>query len=848
MLKDTIISQLNSSNPKSKMSNSSNSSNSSKPITSINNSQDGRELALRAETMHKSTESSVRYADWLSLSELDAGVKVRGKGAYKAMDKKAPSARAYYAYEAVRNGAESEESALEEFDGLAVSTKDVWATKLVDLRSMVAYHIYGEWFSFVSSSVVGEEKAYDPIDAETPKGQQLSSVRTAIRLRVETLEADLLKGYTIAPIRENMSIVDVFGWHHDSTSEPFRFLTQRVLGKGAYNKTTLYCNMMGFVTEVLGRPCHPFSVIFPLRRSEFLMLQNLGVPEHLFKGTALSPSVCFGEILKNKSGYKHETASGFFLDWASSDNFFTEMFVPHAMRAYRTFRISKRLCKDPSSGVESILTACQQVDQANNASSAGTFNTGFSLLANVFEMLQTIRGDMFALYPQDAHFFGVDMSTNMRDPLHYKFSELLLKLKCVFAKQRSHARRAASEREFRESDGSGKIERGRMLDPVDKESGRLFQRMLDCLGKQVWEPLKSNFVSWCAERFSNVNPDSVLLSLDVESAAELSGRISAADANNLTTFILVFIQCDFVPLRSQILRDSLIHEYTLESESQQIRLTMDKRRGFKTLASQGNAAIPAVTTWLLPKGLAEVIQYYKMVCRPLLLGKSGESTSMFLNRNGKPIQQAEIYATFNGLGRQWLGIPRFGIHICRSFVISAKAHSGEIDASNLAEIASLMQTSTGTLHTNYVARINGNSTEQLANRVFGGASSAFLDTTRNASGKEGGEGAGESVTESVSEPAAKKQKISSKGVLRAREAARGEIKSAFNRYMSESPANVEKTMRAFVEDLRARRNSNMLRADEAWFAQGVTRFPEGSASCYNAMSTFMNKDTNKTVH
>jgi hypothetical protein len=229
---------------------------------------------------------------------------------------------------------------------------------------------------------------------------------------------------------------------------------------------------------------------------------------------------------------------------------------------------------------------------------------------------------------------------------------------------------------------------------------------------------------------------------------------------------------------------------------------------------------------------------------------------MFLNRNGKPIQQAEIYATFNGLGRQWLGIPRFGIHICRSFVISAKAHSGEIDASNLAEIASLMQTSTGTLHTNYVARINGNSTEQLANRVFGGASSAFLDTTRNASGKEGGEGAGASVRESVresasesaSEPAAKKQKISSKGVLRAREAARGEIKSAFNRYMSESPANVEKTMRAFVEDLRARRNSNMLRADEAWFAQGVTRFPEGSASCYNAMSTFMNKDTNKTVH
>ena len=206
---------------------------------------------------------------------------------------------------------------------------------------------------------------------------------------------------------------------------------------------------------------------------------------------------------------------------------------------------------------------------------------------------------------------------------------------------------------------------------------------------------------------------------------------------------------------------------------------------------------------------------------------------------------------FNGLGRQWLGIPRFGIHICRSFVISAKAHSGEIDASNLAEIASLMQTSTGTLHTNYVSRINGNSTEQLANRVFGGASSAFLDTTRNASVKEGGEGAGESVresaSESVSEPAAKKQKISSKGVLRAREAARGEIKSAFNRYMTESSATVEKTMRGFVEDLRARRDSNMLRADEAWFAQGVTRFPEGSASCYNAMSTFMNKGTNKTL-
>jgi hypothetical protein len=93
-------------------------------------------------------------------------------------------------------------------------------------------------------------------------------------------------------------------------------------------------------------------------------------------------------------------------------------------------------------------------------------------------------------------------------------------------------------------------------------------------------------------------------------------------------------------------------------------------------------------------------------------------------------------------------------------------------------------------------------------------------------------------------PAAKKQKISSKGVLRAREAARGEIKSAFNRYMTESSATVEKTMRAFVEDLRARRDSNMLRADEAWFAQGVTRFPEGSASCYNAMTTFMNKDTN----
>jgi len=800
--------------------------------------------------MQKSTECSVRYADWLSLGDLDAGVKVRGKGAYKAMEKKAPSARAYYAYEAVRNGAESEESALEEFDGLAVSTKDVWATKLVDLRSMVAYHIYGEWFSFVSSSVVGEEKAYDPIDAETVKGQQLSSVRTAIRLRVEMLEADLLKGYTIAPIRENMSIVDVFGWHHDSTSESFRFLTQRILGKCAYNKATLYCNMMGFITEVLGRPCHPFSVIFPLRRSEFLMLQKLGVPEYLFKGTALPPSVCFGEILKNKSGYKHETASGFFLDWASSDNFFTDMFVPHAMRAYRTFRISKRLCKDSSSGVHSILTACQQVDQTNNANSAGTFNTGFSLLANVFEMLQTIRGDMFALYPQDAHFFGVDMSTNMRDPLHYKFSELLLKLKSVFAKQRSHARRAASVREFRESDGSGKIERGRMLDPVDKESGRLFRRMLDCLGKQVWDPLKSNFRLWCTETFSNVNPESILLNLDVESAAELSGRISKVDANNLTTFILVYIQCDFVPLRSQILRDSLIHEYTLEPASQQIRLTMDKRRGFKTLASQGNAAIPAVTTWLLPKGMTEIIQYYKMVCRPLLLGKSGESTSMFLNRNGKPIQQIELYEMFNGLGRQWLGIPRFGIHICRSFVISAKAHSGEIDASNLPEIASLMQTSTGTLHNNYVSRINGNSTEQLANRVFGGASSAFLaGQGSNASGREGAgesvrESVRESASESVSEPAAKKQKISSKGVLRAREAVRGEIKSAFNRYMTESPAIVEKTMRAFVEDLRARRNSNMLRADEAWFAQGVTRFPEGSASCYNAMSTFMNKDTN----
>ncbi|CAN0138694.1 unnamed protein product, partial [Phaeothamnion confervicola] len=438
-------------------------------------------------------------------------------------------------------------------------------------------------------------------------------------------------------------------------------------------------DILGFVTEVLGRPCHPFSAIFPLRRCEFLALRKLGVPEHLLEGTASSPSVCFGDLLKNKVGYKHDTASGILLDWASSDDFFPELFVPHAMRAYRT------------------------------------------LLSNVFEMLQTVRGDIFALSPQDTHFFGADISTNARDPLRYKFLEFLSKLKGVYAVQRSRARRLAAVREFRESDGSGKIERGRMLDPAEEESGKLFQSMLDGLRVQVWEPLKADFTRWCAENHLSVDPRNLLLTLGEDSAAELMKRITKEDAANLTTMLLIYLQCDFVPLRSQILRDSLVHEYKLNLISQQIRLTMDKRRGFKTLAYQGGSSVPATTTWLLPKGMTEALQYYKMVCRPLLLGGLS-STSMFLSRKGESLQQSEIYSMFNGLGRQWLGIPRFGTHICRSFVISQKAHSGEINASNLVEIGSLMQTSAATLHTNYVSRINGNSSEQLADRIFGGAS------------------------------------------------------------------------------------------------------------------------------
>jgi hypothetical protein len=113
-----------------------------------------------------------------------------------------------------------------------------------------------------------------------------------------------------------------------------------------------------------------------------------------------------------------------------------------------------------------------------------------------------------------------------------------------------------------------------------------------------------------------------------------------------------------------------------------------------------------------------LITAYIVLARPTLLKKDHDTSAMFLNSWGRPWKSDNLLKTYNQLGAQYLGIKHFGPNILRTLILSLRLKDGIIAEHNVEQVASLLQTSTDTIRTNYMGSVHTPAMAQLSTSLW----------------------------------------------------------------------------------------------------------------------------------
>lgn len=266
---------------------------------------------------------------------------------------------------------------------------------------------------------------------------------------------------------------------------------------------------------------------------------------------------------------------------------------------------------------------------------------------------------------------------------------------------------------------TNKVEGGKMLDPTDPKSVDKMHEMLKALSHQVWRPLKTLIGESLG---ASLEYPAAFLKIFSQEADRLyehtrEAGVTYVDMANLYTLLAL----SFAFQRSQVLRDSTVHEFTLAPDETHYRLRF-KERTFKTAsASGGGSSAPPVSHFNLSPDQSIIIKYIATVGHRFCgINVEDEARWLFVNAKGEKWTQGDIAGRFKRVGAHWLGIPSFCPHACRTFWATHSFNSGQIDASNVDDFGSYLQVSTATIRSSYMSASANAAAHTLGSEVLGG--------------------------------------------------------------------------------------------------------------------------------
>lgn len=226
-----------------------------------------------------------------------------------------------------------------------------------------------------------------------------------------------------------------------------------------------------------------------------------------------------------------------------------------------------------------------------------------------------------------------------------------------------------------------KINQGRMLEPGSDEK---MVQMIKCLRELNWDPWQS------AE-----NPHSVRISL----------------CYGLGVYIILSLHMR-IPLRPQVTLESNADEWNYRPG------VLRSHRTFKTVSHGGHSSdLSPFTEWVLPEDLHQPIEYYIQYALPRL---SNGTTLMF---------PFEVPKMVRAIGKKYLGIPRFGLNVLRTYRLSTLAKSGRLNDENVKQVGAILQTSSDTIKRSYLNNLGSAQACAFQKEIFHEEPTAASTTT-----------------------------------------------------------------------------------------------------------------------
>lgn len=173
-----------------------------------------------------------------------------------------------------------------------------------------------------------------------------------------------------------------------------------------------------------------------------------------------------------------------------------------------------------------------------------------------------------------------------------------------------------------------------MLDPRDANSIELMHGMLKGLSGRVWRPLKQLIGE--ALGGSMEYPSAFLRLSHEEEEALYKHLVNSRVVYNDIANLCVLLAFSYSFQRSQILRESTVHEYVLAPDGTHYRLVFKNRR-FKTASSGGGSSAPPVSHFVLTPDQSMIVRFISSVGHRFcnVQDTQDEKRRLFLNSKGQ---------------------------------------------------------------------------------------------------------------------------------------------------------------------------------------------------------------------
>ncbi|CAN0233455.1 unnamed protein product [Ectocarpus sp. 8 AP-2014] len=439
----------------------------------------------------------------------------------------------------------------------------------------------------------------------------------------------------------------------DSEDERFRFFTSRefsmacsergdVNGSSVFASCSMALSLMWFSVAVLGRPCSLESAILPLSTAERQHLEGrFDCPQQFFDGPVRRFQTNWKDVFTS-IGIAHRNIDYTTLEKATEERHIEGL---HVADAYAVFRATMSVPGDVK-GITALVDSYKTHSKRGTESGAvvGVMDVILSKSADatgnmdgsVLGAIHATFGEKVSLRVQEGYNNKMQGgATLFNDSVSSKLGEVMAHFDQELRKARKkHKIERIVAANMDPAGLQKKIDAGKMLDPRDATSIELMHGMLTGLSGRVWMPLKHLIGE--ALGGSMTHPSAFLrLSHEGEEALYKHLVHSGVVYNDIAN-LCVLLALSYSFQRSQILRESTVHEYVLAPDGTHYRLVFKNRR-FKTASSGGNSSAPPVSHFVLTPDQSMIVRFIYSVGHRFcnVQHMQDEKRRLFLNSKGQ---------------------------------------------------------------------------------------------------------------------------------------------------------------------------------------------------------------------